>query len=272
MVDVAIKCVSDILSFIAGSLESQLIGLVCDSFVGCRVYRAYQAYEAKLSSMSSISARPSLAQLVERLTQVTYITFASAMWIRQPTLALKPRGDVSRNPKQGYQVIEHIEHVLQNCWVIDLLSIYWKTVALWTLYWFGWYIRASGGAWPNNCSIVQNYDSFWLHALYAQQFCSIGPKGQYCNSFAVQGQMVDRSIVTVLQWMIERSIYCKTVKLSSMYCKTVKLLRILNYLTCSEKLSHYQTLQKVDMLDRFYTMPAVVFYTTQIFYTIYGKQ
>ena len=32
-----------------------------------------------------------------------YITFASAMQIRQPTLALKPRGDVTRNPKQGYQ-------------------------------------------------------------------------------------------------------------------------------------------------------------------------
>ena len=32
-----------------------------------------------------------------------YITFASAMWIRQPTLALKPRGHVTRNPKQGYQ-------------------------------------------------------------------------------------------------------------------------------------------------------------------------
>ena len=29
--------------------------------------------------------------------------FASAMRIRQPTLALKPRGDVTRNPKQGYQ-------------------------------------------------------------------------------------------------------------------------------------------------------------------------
>ena len=28
---------------------------------------------------------------------------ASAMRIRQPTLALKPRGDVTRNPKQGYQ-------------------------------------------------------------------------------------------------------------------------------------------------------------------------
>ena len=32
-----------------------------------------------------------------------YITFASAMRIRQPTLALKPRGDITRNPKQGYQ-------------------------------------------------------------------------------------------------------------------------------------------------------------------------
>ena len=36
-------------------------------------------------------------------SQGTYITFASAMQIRQPTLALKPRGDVTRNPKQGYQ-------------------------------------------------------------------------------------------------------------------------------------------------------------------------
>ena len=33
----------------------------------------------------------------------TYSTFASAMRIRQPTLALKPRGDVTRNPKHGYQ-------------------------------------------------------------------------------------------------------------------------------------------------------------------------
>ena len=32
-----------------------------------------------------------------------YITFASAMWISkiEPTLALKPRGDVTRNSKQG---------------------------------------------------------------------------------------------------------------------------------------------------------------------------
>ena len=36
-------------------------------------------------------------------SQGTYITFASAMRIRQPALALKPRGDVTRNPKQGYQ-------------------------------------------------------------------------------------------------------------------------------------------------------------------------
>ena len=36
-------------------------------------------------------------------SQARYITFASAMRIRQPTLALKPRGDVTRNPKQGYQ-------------------------------------------------------------------------------------------------------------------------------------------------------------------------
>ena len=36
-------------------------------------------------------------------SQETYITFTSAMRIRQPTLALKPRGDVTRNPKQGYQ-------------------------------------------------------------------------------------------------------------------------------------------------------------------------
>ena len=32
-----------------------------------------------------------------------YIMFASAMQIRQPTLALKPRGDVTGNQKQGYQ-------------------------------------------------------------------------------------------------------------------------------------------------------------------------
>ena len=36
-------------------------------------------------------------------SQGMYIMFASAMRIRQPTLALKPRGDVTRNPKQGYQ-------------------------------------------------------------------------------------------------------------------------------------------------------------------------
>ena len=33
-----------------------------------------------------------------------YVMFASAMQIRQPTLALKPRGDVTRNPKQGVPV------------------------------------------------------------------------------------------------------------------------------------------------------------------------
>ena len=34
-----------------------------------------------------------------------YITFASAKIVNkaEPTLALKPRGDVTRNPKQGYQ-------------------------------------------------------------------------------------------------------------------------------------------------------------------------
>ena len=34
-----------------------------------------------------------------------YITFASAKIANkaEPTLALKPRGDVTRNPKQGYQ-------------------------------------------------------------------------------------------------------------------------------------------------------------------------
>ena len=36
------------------------------------------------------------------VSQGTYITFASTMRIRQSTLALKPRGDVTRNPKQGY--------------------------------------------------------------------------------------------------------------------------------------------------------------------------
>ena len=37
-------------------------------------------------------------------SQEMYITFASAMRIKaEPTLALKPRGDVTRNPKQGYQ-------------------------------------------------------------------------------------------------------------------------------------------------------------------------
>ena len=33
--------------------------------------------------------------------EVMYITFASAMRIGQPTLALKPKGNVTRNPKQG---------------------------------------------------------------------------------------------------------------------------------------------------------------------------
>ena len=33
----------------------------------------------------------------------TYITFHSTMRIRQPTLALTPTGDVTRNPKQGCQ-------------------------------------------------------------------------------------------------------------------------------------------------------------------------
>ena len=33
----------------------------------------------------------------------TYIMFASTIRIRRPTLALKPRGDVTRNPKQGCQ-------------------------------------------------------------------------------------------------------------------------------------------------------------------------
>ena len=44
-------------------------------------------------------------------SQGTYITFASAMRIRQPTLPLKPRGDVTRNPKQGYQWPQNRTHV-----------------------------------------------------------------------------------------------------------------------------------------------------------------
>ena len=36
-------------------------------------------------------------------SQEMYITFTFAMRIRQPTVALKPRGDVTRNPKQRYQ-------------------------------------------------------------------------------------------------------------------------------------------------------------------------
>ena len=36
-------------------------------------------------------------------SQGMYIMFASAMQIRQPTLALKTRGDITRNPKQEYQ-------------------------------------------------------------------------------------------------------------------------------------------------------------------------
>ena len=38
------------------------------------------------------------------ISQGMYITFASAKANKaEPTLALKPRGDVTRNPKQGYQ-------------------------------------------------------------------------------------------------------------------------------------------------------------------------
>ena len=43
-----------------------------------------------------------------------YITFASAKKIAnkaEPTLALKPRGDVTRNPKQGYQWPQKKGHV-----------------------------------------------------------------------------------------------------------------------------------------------------------------
>ena len=36
-----------------------------------------------------------------RESQGSYIMFVSAMQIRQPTLALKIRGDRTRNPKQG---------------------------------------------------------------------------------------------------------------------------------------------------------------------------
>ena len=41
--------------------------------------------------------------IIALLSRGTYITFASTMRIRQPTLDLKLRGDVTRNPKQGYQ-------------------------------------------------------------------------------------------------------------------------------------------------------------------------
>ena len=44
-------------------------------------------------------------------SQGMYIMFASAMQIRQPSLTLKPRGDVTRNPKQGYQWPQNRTHV-----------------------------------------------------------------------------------------------------------------------------------------------------------------
>ena len=44
-------------------------------------------------------------------SQGTYITFSYTMQIRQPTLALKPRGDITRNPKQGYQWPQNRTHV-----------------------------------------------------------------------------------------------------------------------------------------------------------------
>ena len=38
-------------------------------------------------------------------SQGTYITYASASSNKaEPTLALKPRGDITRSPKQGYQM------------------------------------------------------------------------------------------------------------------------------------------------------------------------
>ena len=42
-----------------------------------------------------------------------YITFTSAKIANkaEPTLALKPRGDVTRNPKQGYQWPQKKGHV-----------------------------------------------------------------------------------------------------------------------------------------------------------------
>ena len=52
----------------------------------------------------SVSGRQEVGKCSTRGgSQGMYITFTSAMQIRQPTLALKPRGDVTRNPKQGYQ-------------------------------------------------------------------------------------------------------------------------------------------------------------------------
>ena len=59
----------------------------------------------------------------------TYITFASAMQIRQPTLALKPRGDVTRNPKQGYQWPQNrtCECVRHKNLKKKKMGLYWKT-------------------------------------------------------------------------------------------------------------------------------------------------
>ena len=58
-------------------------------------------------------------------SQGMYIMFTSAMWIRQPTLALKPRGDVTRNPKRGYQWPQKRTHVsaqklLKKIWVREI--------------------------------------------------------------------------------------------------------------------------------------------------------
>ena len=46
-------------------------------------------------------------------SQGMYITFTSAKQVNkaEPTLALKPRGDVTRNQKQGYQWPQNRTHV-----------------------------------------------------------------------------------------------------------------------------------------------------------------
>ena len=89
-----------------------------------------------------------------------YIMFTFAMRIRQPTLALKPRGDVTRNPKQDYQWPQKRTCVRQKPFLKKGGYLSFYTV---NLPWWGVYFDLVNSDHENDeYSTIQHFDHWYL--------------------------------------------------------------------------------------------------------------